>query len=470
LRDNHHDHDDDRQLTTFSAVAAFAATQERKWQSAVRTYFKDGEAGVWLSRTGRQQLPSQGWKLHVTCTVANCDRVLDIVGSHIAEHDLSAKAIRTVRLLKILNAGLAFGYSQVGKAFTLYFPSTDQFLTSIGSLAPRLENIAGPAVPYDFAIGPSKCLFYRYGAFDRSGSLTAPDGRLVPDERNRAWLPDWVSHPLDMPTNEATRIPDGSVVYSCLSQRGKGGVYLALDLLTKPPRPIIIKEGRRHGEVGWDLRDGYDLVANEARTLDRLNSRPIGPRLLWTRASATVFYIGLEKLAGKTLWDEMVARSPLLRNAAKRRRLIERLIDMLGELHRRGIAWQDIKPQNIICTARGPRFLDFEGSREVAHAEYAEPWVSPGFQAPEMRRGRSGRSLLAQDAYAMGKILYLIEAAASRPAPVSRVRLDLPPVGNDGPFGRMVAAMTAHRPGSRPAMARVLQSIRAANRPRARAP
>ena len=470
MRDNYHDHHDDRQLTTFSAVAAFAADQERKWQSAVRTYFKDGEAGVWLSRTGRQRLPSQGWKLHVTCTVANCDRVLDIVGSHIAEHDLSAKAIRTVGLLKILNAGLTFGYSQVGKVFTLYFPSTDLFLTSIESLAPRLQNMAGPAVPYDFPIGRSKCLFYRYGAFDRSGALTAPDGRFLPDERNRAWLPDWVSHPLDMPANEATRIPDGSLVYSCLSQRGKGGVYLALDLLTRPPRRIIVKEGRRHGEVGWDLRDGYDLVSNEARTLERLNGLRIGPQLLWRRESASVFYIGLEKLEGRTLWDEMVSRSPLLRNAAKRRRLIERLVDMLAELHRRGIAWQDIKPQNIVCTARGPRFVDFEGSREVARNDYAEPWVSPGFQAPEMRRGRSGRSLLAQDAFAMGKILYLIEAAASRPAPISRVRLDLPPVRNDGPFARLVADMTAPRPGNRPAMTRVLQHIRSANRARVRAP
>ena len=38
-------------------------------------------------------------------------------------------------------------------------------------------------------------------------------------------------------------------------QRGKGGVYQALDLNVNPPRLCLIKEGRKHGELTWDGRD-----------------------------------------------------------------------------------------------------------------------------------------------------------------------------------------------------------------------
>src|SRR5204863_196337 len=81
--------------------------------------------------------------------------------------------------------------------------------------------------------------------------------------------PDWVSDPfLGRGAGGAAahaESPLGTTfrAFQALTQRGKGGVYKALDLSAHPPRLCIMKEGRSVGELTWDNRDGRWRVRHE---------------------------------------------------------------------------------------------------------------------------------------------------------------------------------------------------------------
>ena len=145
-----------------------------------------------------------------------------------------------------------------------------------------------PAVPYDRSLQQNSCIYYRYGAFGslqienpdgtRISAIKDKEGKLVPDRREPGEaVPKWVTNPF--PTQQYLS-SEGSIsenllqtmflAYEALSQRGKGGVYRALDLSTIPARLCVLKEGRRHGETDLDGRDGYWRIEYEAQVLSSL--------------------------------------------------------------------------------------------------------------------------------------------------------------------------------------------------------
>src|SRR5205814_9646725 len=108
-----------------------------------------------------------------------------------------------------------------------------------------------------------------------SGSIRAPGGRRYRDQRAPGQaVPRWLEDPFRKPRSKNSKwrglISRNLLVFKAKAQRGKGGVYEAVDLTVLPVRRAIIKQGRRHGETNWDGRDGHALVKHEARVLRKL--------------------------------------------------------------------------------------------------------------------------------------------------------------------------------------------------------
>src|SRR5204862_1881453 len=92
------------------------------------------------------------------------------------------------------------------------------------------------------------------------------------------------------------------LVFKAKAQRGKGGVYEAVDLSVLPVRPVIIKEGRRHGETNWDGRDGYALVQHEATVLRELRKAGLPvPEIFREFTKNRNRYLVLEQITGRPL-------------------------------------------------------------------------------------------------------------------------------------------------------------------------
>ena len=398
-----------------------------KWKKLCDVYLPVvGSTSFWrLSIKLRSDDPYQGWKLHIAATVLNACRVLGRVAPFLCRREVLFKAPACLEDLAKLNAGIFYGYSQVGKFLTIY-PRTNSEARFLARELHRLtRSIPAPSVPFDLEYRRGSCLYYRYGAFKAQEIkneadevelvIRAPDGRFVPDIRDSALQPSWAQDPFRKNSRQTTdqrarRTPLQTTfkAFRALAQRGKGGVYQALDLSVAPPRVCILKEGRRHGEVGWHGRDGLWRVKQEERNLKILAGAGVNVQTVYASFKAeNNHYLALEFVEGETLEQHLTRRQRKLTISSALRRSIA-LARLLSAIHEAGWVWRDCKPHNIILTKGGElRPIDFEGACRIAEPD-PFLWGTPSYTPPEWSLEFHGQSRLPEDLYALGVVLFLL--------------------------------------------------------------
>jgi len=352
--------------------------------------------------------------------------MFETVAPFLASDGALFKATATLDELAKLNSGLWYGYTQVGKAITIYPVDNAHFSRITAELRRILPpTAAAPAVPFDHNLVPGSNIYVRYGAFVTKTNLTrgsgmpapailAPNGNLVPDRRDIS-APDWAVPPVPLSEWEVgvdqTPLPDRYRVFRSISQRGKGGVYEAIDTGVSPPRRCIIKEGRKNGETAWDGRDGSDRIENETNVLIDLHACRVGvPRVLDTFKVEDNAYVVLEKLSGSSLHHSMAQRKRRL-SIRKAISFGKQVAGLVAKIHSAGWVWRDCKPANLLVTNEGSlRPIDFEGACPIARPDPL-PWTTPNFAAPEIfgrdRRKNCGTNG-PEDLYALGVCLFMI--------------------------------------------------------------
>lgn len=406
-----------------------------------------GGSGWRYSRAPAQGDPPQGWKLHLSATVLTAAEVLERVAPFLTGRGASFKAPSTLKELGKLNSGLFYGYSQIGKFITVYPRSDEEAVIIAERLDGLTRGLTAPRVPFDRRLRPGSCVYYRYGAFEpleienadgtRTPAVRDPAGRLVPDLRDSEAQPAWASDPFERsggppaPARAETPLSTTYRVYAALAQRGRGGVYEAIDLSASGPRLCVVKEGRAGGEVAWDGRDGFWRVRHEAEVVNALRSAGVRAPCVYASFEAEGnYYLVTELVEGETLKD-------LLRR--RRRRLAvgpalsygARLASLLSDIHAAGWAWRDCKPANVIVTKKGElRPLDFEGACR-ADLPDPSPWGTPGFSPPAPPAAAAPASRVDDDLYALGATIYFLLTAR------------LPETPADAPFGRLRRGLPA---------------------------
>jgi hypothetical protein len=423
-----------------------------------------------FSREPESGDPEQGWKLHVSANVLTANEVLEKVGPFLHSRGVLFKAPGSLQELDRINCGVFYGYSQVGKFITVYPRSDDEAI----SLARRLQKltlgISAPVIPFDTRYREGSCVYYRYGAFsplniEHPDGLLSPairdlEGNLVPDLRESSEKLAWVVDPfVDKRPARKKMISDSPLkttfrAFRALSQRGKGGVYQAIDLSATPPRLCILKEGRPGGEVSWDGRDGRWRVRNEEMALGRLQSSGIAvPRIYSSFEAEGHYYLVTEFIGGDSLQALLRKRRRRL-SIAQALRLGIKLSLLISQVHAAGWVWRDCKPANLIVTKRGElRPLDFEGACPI---DRPDPfiWSTPDFTPPECEEDDPGQSRAPEDLYALGLIIYfLITARLPQPycpVPMQKLRRGVPE-----PVCVVVSELLARDPKVRPDAATV---------------
>jgi class IV lanthipeptide synthase len=427
-------------------ICGRARTLEKRWQKLCALYLPIADHGsIWNYRHSRSEWPDHGWKLHVSATILNAPGILLRIAPFLDQCGLQFKAARSLSEVATLNSGLLHTYSQVGKIITVY-PRDDREAVY---LAQRLHELTrrfrAPSVPFDLRFCENSNIYYRYGAFKqneiklpdgrRIPAIASPGGSLVPDVRERA-KPDWVSDPFAHapPKNGKRRSPKEPPpsfhVLGALVQRGKGGVYQAIDVESNPPRLCLLKEGRKHGEVSWDGRDGAWRVRNEERVLSYLRARGLKVPKVYSRFELQGnFYLVMEFIDGESLNDllmKQTRRLPLKRVLT----LAVQIATLLAQMHRAGWAWRDCKPKNLIVTSDGGVVpIDFEGASPIKNPDNAM-WGTRAFMSPESRQG-AAVSTAGDDLFALGSILYLLITGRvfdpEGPTSITKLRRGVPP-------------------------------------------
>ncbi|WP_416901425.1 hypothetical protein [Micromonospora echinospora] len=191
----------------------------------------------------RPDLPGQGWKIHVSTTLADAIDTLKVVWQHCVDRRVPFKHLADPTTLMLSNMKYADRASS-GKFITVYPRDTAELHELLVDLDRLLGGRPGPYILSDvrWNAGP---LYVRYGGFaerycrTEEGELVLalvdPTGALVPDRRQPSFrLPDWVDVPDFVERAIAARTsPTTPHELPYRIERplhySNGGVYLATD-------------------------------------------------------------------------------------------------------------------------------------------------------------------------------------------------------------------------------------------------
>jgi serine/threonine protein kinase len=237
--------------------------------------------------------------------------------------------------------------------------------------------------------------------------IRVPSGKSQPDKRGRGQaVPAWLADPFQKPRAKSTppRGPIGLelLAYKVRTQRGKGGVYEALDLSVSPARRVILKEGRRHGETDLHGNDGYARTRQEARVLRSLQRAGLRvPRIFREFVQETNRYLVLERVAGRPLIP-LTRLHPKKFSWPRAEKILRELEPLLSQIHRAGWVWRDCKPSHIVGRRGQVCLIDFEGACEI-NRTHVLPYGSPNYSRAARACRRAG---CGEDDYALGVIAF----------------------------------------------------------------
>ncbi len=369
---------------------------------------------IWrLSRHPVSNDPTEGWKIHVTATVLSAADVLSRAVPILRKYNALYKVAARPEVLVSLNSGIP-DFSQIGKFLTVYPRSADEAVDLARALHRATAGLVGPRIPFDARYRPNSLVHYRYGALRSSsrgsGVIHGPEGERRLDQRRHGHaVPHWLRDPFNK-AREGRVLRVGPIgvdllAYKVKTQRGKGGVYEALDLTASPPRVVILKEGRRHGETDWSGGDGFSRVKYEARVLRALGEGGVRvPRVLREFTQDGNHYLVLERIAGRCLLSA-TRDQPRQFSWRRAEKILQQIGKILSVMHAAGWVWRDCKPSHIFVHQDTVTLIDFEGACRVTDHE-ALPWGSPHYVLPEYARGSPRQRGTREDDYALGVIAF----------------------------------------------------------------
>ncbi|MFF8036347.1 class III lanthionine synthetase LanKC [Streptomyces sp. NPDC016626] len=361
--------------------------------------------------------PLQGWKLHVSATQHNAEKVASTVWTYCTERAVAFKFVPRPDLWHLRNSKYAARHGS-GKFATLYPADERQLHTVLTELGSLLEGEPGPYVLTDLRWGDGP-LYVRYGAFtlryclDECGvrvpAVENREGTLVPDRRTPSFrVPAWVELPAFLEPALAARnaVTTAGLPYridQALHYSNGGGVYTATD--TRTGDKVVLKEARPHAGLAADGADAVTRLARERNALQRLDGLGVAPGFRDWLAVGDHRFLVMEFLPGTPLNECLARRYPLHGPApapadvagytAWAMDIHQRVERAVRAVHSRGLVFHDLHLFNIMVADDGStRLLDFEAAGDAATSG-RQTMASPAFAAPPDRRG------VAVDRYAL---------------------------------------------------------------------
>lgn len=371
------------------------------------------------------ELPLQGWKIHVSAHGDNCHAILARTAALAFAHGVQFKFANDVDTLRMMTSK-RWSRGGSGKFITLYPVTDDKFKAFIELAYLALKDDVGSYILSDRRYKDCRCLYYRYGGFILVNQLNhlgknvpmlrAPDGSYVADRRNPYFeMPPWVADPFpseELEEDEMTLGQGRYAVRSALAFSNTGGVYLATD--TVSGHDVVIKEARPFTELGTDGTDATSRLAQEERNLRMLDGLGIAPQVLASFWDWENFYLVEEYFDAFDMRLVMLLQTPLLRARPALAdsesfyqnyvTMFSSLLDAVDQIHQRGLVIGDLSPPNILVekSTMTVRIIDFEGAFRPL-LDKVQDIHTPGFRLE--LKGRKKESTLQDDIYAISAIM-----------------------------------------------------------------
>ncbi len=186
-----------------------------------------------------------------------------------------------------------------------------------------------------------------------------------------------------------------------LGSGGMGEVFLARDRVLG--RDVALKVLRRQYAGDSEFAERFKREARSAARLSHPNIVQVYDR---GETEEGASYIAMEYVPGGTLKERISDRGPL--GASKAAALGAQVAEALGAAHDRGMVHRDIKPQNVLLTARDEaKVADFGIARagsSVTISKTGSVMGTAGYMSPEQAMGEPATP--RSDLYSLGVVLY----------------------------------------------------------------
>ena len=224
-----------------------------------------------------------------------------------------------------------------------------------------------------------------------------PVGRSTPEGKapSEGWCPYCGSAYSFLP-----QLRDGDMVAGqyeikgCIAHGGLGWVYLAVDHNVNE-RPVVLK-----GLVHAGDAEAQSIAMAERRFLAEVAHPSIVKIFNFVEHedshSNPVGYIVMEYVGGRSLKQAKGDKLPVAQAIAY---MLE-ILPALGYLHSIGLAYNDLKPENIMITEEQLKLIDLGAVSAIN--SYGYLYGTPGYQAPEVVK--TGPTV-ATDIYTVGRTL-----------------------------------------------------------------
>jgi hypothetical protein len=377
--------------------------------------------GVWefLIPVGADELPEQGWKIHVSATPETAEATVAAVWEVCERLALPWKFLRSRHIVTAMNTKYA-NRATSGKTVTVYPRTESELRTALEELDRIMRGRPGPYVLSDhrWNEGP---VSVRYGAFvlmwceladgTRVPAVRDPQGRLVPDHRRPVFTtPDWAEVPgflAEQLASDSTGSGDGTLggyrVHKALHFSNGGGVYLAQD---SQGREAVLKEARPHAGLDGAGADAVTRLRVEESVLAKLGHLPFVPRHYGSFTAWEHHYLAMEYIEGESFNAWLGREYPLTRyqpSDEARERFAALAVERLDQLeahvaamHEAGVAFGDLHHRNILIRPDGTvALVDFELAMPVGSVR-SVALGAPGFTDPTITDPRDA------DLFALG--------------------------------------------------------------------
>jgi serine/threonine protein kinase len=383
--------------------------------------------GFWFHIHPEQfALPDQGWKVHVSATLANSDSVLKKVANIALTNKVPFKFAVDRNILSLISSK-RWNRGSSGKFITLYPLDLARFESLLEQLYAELREEEGPYILSDKRYKDCRVLYYRYGGIKRitrteligkkTPVLISPQGEEIPDNRTPYFAPpSWAADPFPTQEDEGeetTLNNNRYLVKKAFAFSNSGGVYLAEDRTTG--KDVVIKEARPHTLMDGRGNDAIKLLKKEHEVLALLADTGIAPKPLETFYDWENFFLAEEFVDGLDVREIMLTKSPLmlLRPTLSETRefyevyqkIFKSFAEAIAVLHERGIVFGDLSANNIKIdpTTYAVRLIDFEGALRPG-LDQPTHLYTPGFRSAA--RVRKNKATMADDLYGLAAIMF----------------------------------------------------------------
>lgn len=370
-----------------------------------------------LSKT-YSAVPLQGWKIHISSTLANSKKIFFEVYKYCSNNNISFKVIKNYNLLKHIN-NKDYSRSQAGKFITLYPTDNEEFIKVTKDLNKKIGFLHGPYILSDKRLKGSKNIFYRYGRMrtlkseveEDKLSMTLPNGHKVKDERKPYYINyDCVEDPLSdsedtLNDNGDSYLTNNYQIEKLLHTSARGGIYEGKN---KSNNPIIIKEIRPFILSGTD-KTWEENLENEISNLKRWSRYDFAPNYIDHFTEWEHHFIVMSKIEGYSLAKIKSDLSNAYINIEERNELYQRvdnivkqIIEIVKTLHNFDYVIGDISINNFIINNDDQVFMvDFENVRKV----YDSDGLSIGTYGFYPKKGMGNIGLKRADMYSLGLLI-----------------------------------------------------------------